>query len=260
MKLSIVVPAYNEEDRLVPMMDAYLAFFQPRYGDDIEILVVVNGSTDHTEPLARAYEASHPQVKVFVEPRPIGKGGALILGFGEAAGEKIGFTDADGATPPHAYQDLVDALREPGAVIGSRWLPESDVDPRQPLARRIASRIFNLLVRLLFGLRISDTQCGAKVMTRDALAAVMPGLGVTRWAFDVDLLFQMRRLGFAVHEIPTTWHDVGGSKLNVPKASWEMLLAITRLRLYYSPFRWVVHLYNRIAIAIQSAFRPTSQR
>lgn len=259
MQLSIVIPAYNEEARLAPMMEAYIRHFVDRYGDGVELLVVVNGSTDGTEAVARRFEAAHPQVRVMVEPRPIGKGGALQLGFAEASGEKIGFTDADGATPPRAFQDLVDELREPGAVIASRWLPASDVDPRQPLARRVASRIFNLLVRVLFGLRITDTQCGAKLMTRGALREVLPRLGLTRWAFDVDLLFQLRRAGYPVREIPTIWHDVRGSKLNVPKASYEMLLAITRLRLYYSPFRWVVNLYQYVAIRLKSR-RPPSAR
>jgi glycosyltransferase involved in cell wall biosynthesis len=259
MQLSIIIPAYNEEKRLAPMMEAYVAHFVPRYGDDVELLVVVNGSTDGTEQEARAFEASHPQVRVIVEPRPVGKGGALLLGFAEASGEKIGFTDADGATPPRAFQDLVDELREPGAVIASRWLPASDVDPRQPLARRVASRIFNMMVRILFGLRITDTQCGAKIVTREALREVLPRLGVTRWAFDVDLLFQLRRAGYAIREIPTTWHDVRGSKLNVPKASVEMLLAITRLRLYYSPFRWVVSLYQYVGIRLKARRSPAAR-
>ena len=82
-------------------------------------------------------------------------------------------------------------------------------------------------------------------MQRRALQAVLPIVGITRWAFDVDLLFQMRRAGFKIREIPTVWHDVAGSKIQIGKASTEMMLALARLRLIYSPFHWVVSFYNR---------------
>lgn len=245
MKLSIVIPAYNEEERLPPTLTSYLAYFEPRYGDEFEIIVVVNGSRDGTERVVRERMPDHPALKVIVEPRAIGKGGAIILGFKAAQGELIGFADADGATPPEAFDDLVRHIGDAGAIIASRWFKESRVFPPQPLKRRIASRIFNFLVRLLFRVPIRDTQCGAKVLTREAVRAVLPELGITRWAFDVDLLFKLRRAGFRIVEHPTTWHDVGGSRLRIGRASLEMFVAIVRLRLLYSPFRWVVTLYDR---------------
>lgn len=244
MKLSIVVPAYNEERRLGPMLERYLAYFQARYGADFELIVVVNGSTDRTEAVARACTAGAPQAAVLVEPRRVGKGAAIMQGFAAARGELVGFVDADGATPPEAFQDLADNLRDADVIIASRWMKGAAVNPRQPLDRRAASRIFNALVRLMFGIKITDTQCGAKLLSRRAVQAVLPELGLTRWAFDVDLLFQARRKGFKITEWPTTWNDMAGSRLNVPRASLEMALAIARLRLLYSPLRWVVKLYD----------------
>ena len=245
MQLSIIIPAYNEEARLGRMLDAYLGYFLPRYGAEVEFIVVVNGSTDDTAGVAAGYAEGSDRVRVVVEPRRIGKGGAVMLGFDAAGGELVGFTDADGATPPEAFQALVDSIGEAGAIIASRWLPGSNVSPKQPWARRVASRVFNLEVRMLFGLHIQDTQCGAKLLRRAALAAVRPALGLTQWAFDVDLLFQLRRAGFPIVEIPTTWHDVRGSKINVPRASLEMTLAIYRLRLLHSPFSWIVTLFHK---------------
>jgi dolichol-phosphate mannosyltransferase len=256
MKLSIIIPAYNEESRLGPMLDAYLDYFLPRYGSEVEVIVAVNGSTDRTDEVASGYAARHPQVQVLVEPRKIGKGGAVIMGFDRAVGDHVGFTDADGATPPAAFDNLVERIGRDGAIIASRWLPGSQVAPGQPLSRRIASRIFNLEVRLLFGLGITDTQCGAKLLSREAWAAVRPVIGVTRWAFDVDLLFQLKRAGYPTKEIPTTWHDVSGSKINVPRASLEMTLAIYRLRLLHSPFSWLVTLYDKtLGVALKSIYR-----
>ncbi len=247
MKLSIVIPAYNEEARLGPMLEAYTGYFDPRYGSDVELIVVVNGSRDDTEGVAESFLESTGSVRVIVEPDAIGKGGAIMLGARHAQGDWIGFVDADGATPPEAFDDLVHHIGGAGAIIASRWLPESQVSPRQPLKRRIASRIFNFLVRKLFKVKITDTQCGAKLIRKEALQAVLPKLGLTRWAFDVDLLFQLRRAGFRIIEHPTVWHDVAGSQLKVGRVSCEMLLAITRLRLLHSPFKWIVDLYDWFA-------------
>ena len=227
------------------MLEAYLPYFSSRYGADVEFVVVINGSTDKTDEVVASYAAQFPCVRAIVEPDPIGKGGALIVGMRAAHGDFIGFVDADGATQPEAFQDLMDSLGEAGGIIASRWAKGSQVSPRQPLDRRVASRAFNFLTRCLFGLRLTDTQCGAKLMRREAVEAILPHLGITQWAFDVDLLFQLRRAGFRIKEIPTVWHDVAGSKIQVGKASSEMILALTRLRLLYSPFRWVVGLYDR---------------
>ena len=246
MKLSIVIPAYNEERRLRPMLDAYAPYFAGRYDREVELIVVVNGSRDQTEQIARSYGEKIPQVRTLVEPRAIGKGGAIIMGFEAATGEWVGFVDADGSTPPEAFQDLMDHNDSGEVLIASRWMAGAKVSPRQPLKRRIASRVFNRLVNFFFGLRLTDTQCGAKLIRGDALKVVLPRLGLTRWAFDVDLLFQLHRAGYRIAEWPTTWQDVGGSKLKVGKVSLEMFIAICRLRLLYSPLRWVVALYDRV--------------
>ena len=244
MKLSIIVPAYNEQERLRPSLEQYARFYEAR-GPGTEIVVVVNGSTDRTEEVARAFAAEHPLVRVLVEPGRVGKGGAILIGFRAAEGEVIGFTDADASTPPDAFQELVDAVGDAGAVIATRWHPDSEVWPRQTLRRRIASRLFNGVVELLFGLGLRDTQCGAKILRREAVQRVLPQIGVTRWAFDVDLLFQLKRAGYRILERPTRWHDVGGSRLRLGRASLEMFVALVRLRLLYSPLRWVVALYDR---------------
>lgn len=245
MKLSIIIPAYNEEQRISRMLDAYTDYYVPRYRDDVELIVVVNGSRDATAEIVRGHQNKVPQVRVLEERKAIGKGGAIMLGLREARGEYIGFVDADGSTPPSAFDDLVQHIGSSGAIIASRWFPESVVEPRQPLRRRVASRIFNFLVRSLFGLKIHDTQCGAKVLRAGVVREILPCLGITRWAFDVDLLFQVHRAGHAILEWPTVWHDEGGSQLKIVRASTEMFVAIVRLRLIYSPFRWIVTLYDR---------------
>ncbi len=244
MQLSLIIPAYNEEVRLGRMLDAYLPYFIGRYGEGVEIIIVVNGSTDRTAAIAAGAAERWRQVRAVIEPQPVGKGGAIMRGLARARGAFIGYVDADGATPPQTFQDLVERIGSAGAIIASRWLPGAEVSPRQPLSRRIASRLFNRLVRILFGFRITDTQCGAKLMSRAAVERVLPRLGITRWAFDVDLLFQLHRAGFEIIETPTVWHDVSGSRVKVVRASLEMIIALTRLRLIYSPLKWLVALYD----------------
>jgi O-antigen/teichoic acid export membrane protein len=101
------------------------------------------------------------------------------------------------------------------------------------------------MVNLFFGFRVHDTQCGAKLFRKDVIKKILPKLGVTQWAFDVDILFHVRMTGNKIIEIPTVWRDAAGSKVQVAKASAEMALAMIRLRILHSPFRWVVTLYNK---------------
>jgi len=236
-ELSLIIPACNEQDRIRPTLDAYLSYFEERLGDRFELLVVVNGSTDQTEAIVREYQARHAVLGLLVEPARVGKGGALMRGLRLARGRQVGFVDADGATSPEEFQKLVEQLPGCGAVIGSRWMPGALITVAQSRGRRLASRLFNGVVRLLFGLRLHDTQCGAKVFTRETLAAVLPNLAITHWVFDVDLLFQVKRAGFSIREVPTVWHDVAGSKLHIRRALPEVLYALLRLRLLFSPLR-----------------------
>jgi glycosyltransferase involved in cell wall biosynthesis len=242
--LTIVIPAYNEETRIGRTLEAYLNHFHHTKFARAEIIVVLNGCRDNTAGVVEQFASKHANLRVINEPRAVGKGGAIILGFRQAKGALVGYVDADNSTGPEAFQQLVDALDDGDVVIGSRWMPGSVVSPRQPLKRRIASRVFNFLVRMLFAVNVTDTQCGAKVFRAEAIRFVLPNLGITRWAFDVDVLFQCRRHGFRIREVPTVWSDSSGSQLRVAHASWEMLLAITRLRLIYSPFRFVIAIYD----------------
>ena len=228
------------------MLEAYSRFFSLKYDEEVELVVVPNNCDDNTAQIALKMGQNYSQIKVLEDPGPVGKGGAVMIGARYSSGELIGFVDADGATPPAAFNDLVERIGSAGCIIASRWMKDSVVEPQQPLSRRIASRIFNSMVRLMFGFRVSDTQCGAKLFQRDVLRAILPKLGITRWAFDVDMLFHVRLNGDDIVEIPTVWRDAAGSKLRVAKASADMSMALIRLRLVYSPFRWVVKLYDWI--------------
>ena len=247
MKLSIIIPAHNEELRLPPMLEAYGTYFTKKYLDQVELIIVPNFCDDRTAQVAGEIRNRFPIIRVMDDPGRVGKGGAVMLGARDAKGDLVGFVDADGSTAPEAFDDLVENIGSAGCIIASRWIKGAVVEPKQPLSRRIASRIFNTMVNVMFGFRVHDTQCGAKLFKQEVIQRILPHLGITRWAFDVDMLFHVRRAGYDIIEIPTVWQDAAGSKVRVASASLEMTVAMIRLRLIYSPFKWIVALYNRMS-------------
>jgi glycosyltransferase involved in cell wall biosynthesis len=228
---SVVIPAFNEE----PRIGLTLRRFASRFPDS-EIIVVLNGCTDRSSEIARAAAADHPCIRIVDIGERAGKGGALARGLALAQGDVIAFTDADGATDPDEMARLCGLVGSADAVVGSRWLPGADVVVPQPLVRRAASRIFNLLVRALFGLRFTDTQCGAKAFRAATLQPILPEVETANYAFDVDLLLALERSGASIVEVPTRWRDVDGSKVKLVEGAIKMLFALLRLRLRHSRF------------------------
>ena len=254
-KLSIVIPAYNEEKRLGRTLNDYGSYFLNKLGEDYEIFVVLNGCRDRTLDVVKGYSKKYPAIRYIDIKEGIGKGGALIEGFKIVNGDYIGFVDADGATNASAYYNLYEQIKDYDGIIASRWIKGAKVRVRQTAGRRIASRLFNVLVRILFGIDIVDSQCGAKLFTKKAIKNVVNELGTTRWAFDIDLLYLLKRNGFKLTEVPTEWDDQAESQLKMHRVIPEMLLAIIRLRLVYSPFYFVVDAYNKIWEMLKSLIR-----
>lgn len=239
-RFSIIIPAHNEEDRIERTLEHYARTFA-----DSEIIVALNGCTDATLQIVERAAGLHSNVRYVEIPETIGKGGAVRAGFMLAGAPVIGYADADGATAATEMRRLCESLGADDGVIASRWMRGAAIDVKQTLLRRAASRTFNFIVRALFGLRYADTQCGAKVFTKRSFEQAMRYVETSNLAFDVDLLFVMRSLGFHVREEPTFWSDVEGSRLRLGAASRLMLAAIIRLRLRYSILRLIVPIYDR---------------
>ena len=240
--LLILIPAYNEERRIEPVLRDYARFFQQNYSGKFQIVVVLNGCTDNTLGVVRRVAAEFPEILRALEfKEPIGKGGALIEGLKLAAfGDLIGYVDADGATMPQAFLDLVRHIGDADCVVGSRWLPESVIHQPQTGNRQFASRVFHAVVQLLFRLNIHDTQCGAKVMKREVVEKVHSYLRIADMAFDINLLVAIKRAGYRIREVPTEWTDKAGSKVALFRSSLTMFLSVVRIRLIYSPFyKWL---------------------
>jgi glycosyltransferase involved in cell wall biosynthesis len=239
--LLLLIPAYNEARRIEPVLRDYGRYFQEHYHGKFQLVVVLNGCRDNTLEVVRRVAVDYPAISTLEFADPIGKGGALIEGLKLAPlADLIGYVDADGATPPRAFHDLVKRAGEADCVIGSRWLPGSVLHVEQSGKRRFASRVFHLIVEALFGMHIRDTQCGAKVMHREAVERIHSSLRIADMAFDINLLYSLKRAGYRVLEVPTEWTDKIGSKVTLFRTSLTMFLSVIRIRLIYSPFyRWL---------------------
>ena len=234
--LLLLIPAYNEENRIEPVLREYGRYFQQEYRGKFQLVVVLNGCKDNTIGVVQKVATDYPFISFLDFPEAIGKGGALIEGLKLAPlADLIGYVDADGATPPRAFHDLVRKTGEVDCVIGSRWLPESILHVEQTDHRRFASRVFHYIVELFFRMHIKDTQCGAKVMRRQAVEKIHSALRIADMAFDINLLYSLKREGFRVLEVPTEWTDKIGSKVTLFRTSLTMFLSVVRIRLIYLP-------------------------
>src|SRR5579883_2436259 len=239
-RFSVIVPAHNEEARIERTLLDYARVF-----DDSEIIVVLNGCTDGTEAIVERIRALHGNVKGVHIEHAVGKGGAVRAGLLIARAPFVGYVDADGSTRAVEMRRLFEGLNGHDAVIASRWMTGAKIEKAQPFRRRLASRAFNALVRFFFGLRLHDTQCGAKVFRASCLGSVMREIETSNMAFDVDLLYSLSRHGYRIKEEPTEWRDVAGSRVELVRASAKMLSALLRLRLRHSALHYTVPLFDR---------------
>lgn len=248
--LSIIIPAYNEEDRINQTLEEYLRFLKEKKRkkeiDDFFLIISLNGCVDDTKKIVQEHSCEE---LVVLDSKKAGKGFAIIRGFKEAlkrGSEFIGFVDADMATAPDSFYDLFLKIQDYHGVIASRYVKDAIVNPKQSVQRIIASRIFNLWIKSLFIMPYKDTQCGAKLFRKEAIDKIIDELTITKWAFDVDLLYRLKKNGFRIKEIPTVWSDKEYSKINFLKSGPLMALSILRLRLLNSPFKVLVKIHDKI--------------
>ena len=204
---SLVIPAYNEENRIQLLFDEITAF-------NGELIVVCDG-TDRTADCVRQIAARRQDLLIncLEYDHRLGKGGGVIEGLKAARAPLVGYFDADGSTSISEMQRLFSHLSHADGAIGSRWVPGSTLRVRQGILRRIESRAFNLLIRILFGLTYNDTQCGAKVFKKPAIDTVLPQMTSRGFEFDVELLWRLHQAGYSVAEVPIVWQNKGDSRV-----------------------------------------------
>ncbi|MCX4824693.1 glycosyltransferase family 2 protein [Streptomyces sp. NBC_01142] len=231
--LSVVVPAYNEEARLRPTLDAICAHLRAEPGrwGSWELIVVDDGSTDATAKIAREAAAEEPRIHLISGDGNRGKGSALRLGVLASYGRRVLVTDADLATPIEELDRLDKQLaaEDSAAAIGSRAHPDSRIEVHQRRMREWLGRMGNRLIRAVAVPGIHDTQCGFKLFDGDRARAAFADSRLDGWGIDVEILRFFRREGWPVTEVPVRWSHQAGSKVR-PLDYGRVLLELVRLK------------------------------
>jgi len=231
-RYSIVLPAYNERERIAATLGKILAYAALRDWD-AEVIVVNDGSTDDTPKIVNDYARANPALRLLENPGNRGKGYSVRHGMLQARGEILLFSDADLSSPIEESEKLFTAIADGVDIaIGSRWLDARLQIRRQPLYRRVFGRIFNFALRSILGLRFKDSQCGFKAFTRRSAQAIFSLQRIERWGFDPELLYLARRFGFAVREVPVAWSHREGTRISPLRDGIRMFGEMLRVRWY----------------------------
>ncbi len=212
MKLSLIIPAYNEEKRLSPFLDSIIDYTTTQTEDIFEVIIIDDGSSDDTFSLAQAYASKLPGGKVIRHKQNKGKGGAIQTGVKAATGDVIVFMDADGATPITELPHMILALQENQVGIGNRWLTNSHAE-KSTLLRHFAGWVYKTYMSM-FGLGGIDTMCGFKGYQKDVADKLFTNLIDKRWLFDAEIAYKAVRNKYTIKNFPIEWHSVDGSKLS----------------------------------------------
>ncbi len=219
--ISIVVPAYNEEDRIEPFLDD---LFESCKDLNREIIFVNDGSTDNTLKIIKDVSKGKKKTEIISYKKNKGKGAAVRKGVLASNGDKIVFIDADGSIHPRQIKKMGELLDNYEVVVGSRAHKKSDVT--QPGLRKLTGICFNTYANILFNIRVDDTLCGFKGFKADVGKNLFGKLKSSGWTFDVELFYLIRKKGYSMYEMPIKWVHKEKSKMNIldpVKMAYELL-------------------------------------
>jgi glycosyltransferase involved in cell wall biosynthesis len=232
LSLSIVVPAYNEEQRLPASIEAIQKWLEAKRFHWVELIIVDDGSRDGTAQVVERMSKQFPALRLLRNPGNRGKGYSVRHGMLEARGDWVLFSDADLSAPIEEFDKLYGAAKREGAAvaIGSRALDRSLIGVHQSPFREYAGRFFNLLMRVLTTLPFWDTQCGFKLFRTDAAREVFRRVQLEGFGFDVEALFIARVHKFKTIEVPVRWNHCEGTKVSMFRDSINMFIDLLRVR------------------------------
>ena len=232
--LSVVIPAYNEADRILPTL-ARMREYLDACGKPYELIVVDDGSDDVTQTVVAALEPDWPQLRVIRLPLNTGKGAAVRAGMLAARGDLRLFSDADLSTPVEELERLGEWIGGNCQVaIASRGMDRSLIERHQAWRREIMGKTYNRILRVVALPGMHDTQCGFKLFTAEAAVACFEPLRTLRFGFDAEVLLRARHRGWEVAEVPVRWRHVEASRVHALRDSsrmlWDLLLLRLRMR------------------------------
>jgi dolichyl-phosphate beta-glucosyltransferase len=228
--LSVVIPAYNEEQRLPRTIEQIERYLDGRHVP-YELILVDDGSADRTRQVMDAAAERNPRVRVEALPTNRGKGRALAAGVATARGDKVLVTDADLSTPIEELEKLEAALKGgAGVAIASRSIRGSRVEVPQPIYRVLMGKVFNLIVQTVLLPGIWDTQCGFKLFRADVARPVFAALTTDGFGYDPEALFLAKRRGVRIAEVPVVWRNSAPTTVMPIRSSVDMFKHVVRVR------------------------------
>lgn len=219
MKVSIIVPVYNEESRINPFLKDLRANLKP----DWEVIFVDDGSDDNTLNILKKFEVTNKRIISYKNNR--GKGFAVKTGVMVAKGDYVIFIDADGSIHPIQINSMLEYLKKYEVVVGTRASKDSEV--KQPFLRKMIGVAFNMCVNFLYNIKIKDNLCGFKGFRKDIAKKLFSSLSSKRWIFDVELFYKIRKEDFSLYQIPIKWEHKKNSRISFTdpfKMGWELIV------------------------------------
>ena len=231
--ISIIIPAFDEQDRLGDSVGEILAYIK-KESLDAEVIIVDDGSVDQTAEIGEKALAKFPEIKskVIRCPENRGKGSAVKTGLLAAEADIALFTDADLSTPIEETPKLIEPIQkgEYDVAFGSRALDRSLIGTRQPWRREQGGKVFNLIVKVLTGLPFWDTQCGFKAFNMKKFRPLLDVMRIERFGFDVEFLYVADLNGLRLKEIPVRWNNDERTKVSVVRDSQRMFNEVRQIR------------------------------
>jgi dolichyl-phosphate beta-glucosyltransferase len=218
MKLSIIIPVYNEEERLAPTFKDLVSFMD-KQNYFWEVVFVNDGSKDGTVELIKKLSRGRNNIRLINNKENQGKGAVVKQGMLAGKGDWLLFMDADNSTKIEEINKFWSYTNSFEVLIGSRYIKGSKILSKQPVSRRILSRMGNILVQLLLTPGIKDTQCGFKLFSKNATEKIFPKIKVKKWSLDLEIMAICKSNGIKIKEIPSIWKEGPGSKLKVAKTA-----------------------------------------
>lgn len=230
MKLSVIIPAYNEGERIIKTLESVHAFLSQQSFDS-EILVVSDGSKDNTADVVRGLATKITNLRLLDNQENHGKGAVVQQGMLEATGDIRLFMDADNSTTVEQVLPFLPYFDQGyDVVVGSRRISGSNIAVHQPLLRDFLGGVFRFIVHTLVPVGVTDSQCGFKAFSSKAATQIFPKQRIMRWAFDVEILSLARKFGFKIKEMPIVWVNDAESHVKF-SGMVRMLIEIMQIRL-----------------------------
>ncbi|MGM0487459.1 MAG: dolichyl-phosphate beta-glucosyltransferase [Planctomycetota bacterium] len=229
--LSLIIPAYNESQRLPPYLEEIRNYIGQHYRANYEVIVVDDGSSDHLTSILGKLSMTWTQLRTVRHERNLGKGAAVRTGVLAARGSRLLYADADGATPIDQELPLREAIQGGADIaVGSRLIDDKRVERKRSWHRAVIGRAFASAARLSLGLRVRDTQCGFKMLRAGPAKRLFRLSQEKGYLFDLEILVLAKRCGYSVIEVPISWADQPGSRLRMHRECCRIWMDLWRIR------------------------------